>query len=322
MKVYNVKHEKYACKVNRRERIEDGHEMDIKKYEVLLKAVDLGNLTKAGEQLGYTQSGVSHMMKGLEDEFGFPLLVRGRKGVALTAEGKRIEPILREILKWGNRLNQTVDELNGLETGHINIAALTSVSLHWLPRIIKRFYTQYPNIQVELRREDGVRQAKELLINHQVDMAFISYQKNLNFDWIHLRGDRLMAVLPKDYPEYDGHLFPMKGFEKEPFLMTEFGKDYGIYETLEKSKTHVKLAFSPMDDHVTMSMVESGLGLSILPELLLKNNAYRIRTMPLEGGYSRILGIALPSLEHASPAVKKFLDCTKEVLKEMGRDAV
>lgn len=296
--------------------------MDIRKYEVLLRAVELGNLTKAGEELGYTQSGVSHMMKSLEEEFGFPLLVRGRRGVSLTAEGKLIEPILRDILRDSMRLAQLTDELNGLETGHISIAALTSVSLHWLPRIIKKFCTTYPNIKVELRREDGVKQAKDLLEKNEVDLAFISYQKNLNFDWIHLRGDRLMAVMPKDYPFVESNLFPMKLFETEPFLMTEYGHDYDIYEALEKSKTQVTLSFSRLDDHVTMSMVESGLGLSILPELLLKNNPYDIRTMPLEGGYSRILGIALPSVEQASPAVKKFLDCTKEVLKEMGRDAV
>lgn len=294
--------------------------MDIRKYEVLLKAADLGNLTRAGEELGYTQSGVSHMLKSLEEEFGFPLLVRGRRGVSLTAEGKIVEPILRELLKNEIRLNQLVDELNGLETGHISIAALTSVSLHWLPRIIKKFNTIYPNIKVELRREDGVRQAKELLSQNEVDLAFISYQKNLNFDWIHLRGDRLMAIMPEDYPEVEENRFPMKRFETEPFLMTEFGHDYDIYEALEKSRVQVNMKFSPLDDHVTMSMVESGLGLSILPELLLQNNPYKIRTMPLEGGYSRILGVALPSVEQASPAVKKFLDCTKEVLKEIVKE--
>lgn len=291
--------------------------MDMKKYEVLLRAADLSNLTKAGEQLGYTQSGVSHMMKSLEEEFGFPLLVRGRKGVRLTAEGKQVEPVLREILKWGERLEQIVDELNGLESGHISIAALTSVSLHWLPRIIKRFYTQYPNITVELRREDGVKQARDLLLNNQVDLAFISYQSDMGTDWVRLGEDRLMAVMPESYPEPEGGLFPIKRFEQEPFLMTEFGRDYGIYEVLEESGVKVKLGFSPMDDHVTMSMVESELGLSILPELLMLNNSYRIRTMPLEGGYSRMLGIALPSLERASPAVRKFIACTKAVIAEM-----
>lgn len=294
--------------------------MDIKKYEVLLRAVDLGNLTRAGEELGYTQSGVSHMMRSLEEEFGFPLLVRGRRGVSLTAEGKIVEPILRELLKNGLRLTQLTDELKGLETGHISIAALTSVSMHWLPRILKKFYTTYPNIKVELRREDGVRQARELLSQNEVDLAFISYQTSMTFDWIHLRGDRLMAVVPEEFPVPEGKLFPMKLFETEPFLMTEFGHDYDIYEALEKSDVRVQLRFSPMDDHVTMSMVESGLGLSILPELLLQNNPYRIRTIPLEGGFSRILGIALPSVERASPAVKKFLACTKSVMEDIFRD--
>ena len=60
--------------------------MDARKYEVIIKAAECGNLTRAGEDFGYTQSGVSHMIKAVETEFGFRLFLRGRGGVALTEE--------------------------------------------------------------------------------------------------------------------------------------------------------------------------------------------------------------------------------------------
>ncbi|MCR4805723.1 MAG: LysR family transcriptional regulator, partial [Clostridia bacterium] len=48
--------------------------MDTEKCKVLLKAVDLGSFTKAAEELGYTPSGVTHMMNALEEDLGVTLL--------------------------------------------------------------------------------------------------------------------------------------------------------------------------------------------------------------------------------------------------------
>lgn len=69
--------------------------MSIKKYEVLLQTADLGSFTKASEVLGYTQSAISHIVTGLEDELGLKLLTRDRFGVRLTPEGEALLPAIR-----------------------------------------------------------------------------------------------------------------------------------------------------------------------------------------------------------------------------------
>lgn len=73
--------------------------MESKKLEALLMAVDLGSFTKAAEVMGYTQSGLTHMMNSLEREVGFTLLERGRGGVRLTKDGERVAPAIREFLQ-------------------------------------------------------------------------------------------------------------------------------------------------------------------------------------------------------------------------------
>ena len=73
--------------------------MESKKLEALLMAVDLGSFTKAAEVMGYTQSGLTHMMNSLEREVGFTLLERGRGGVRLTKDGERVAPAIREFLR-------------------------------------------------------------------------------------------------------------------------------------------------------------------------------------------------------------------------------
>lgn len=86
--------------------------MDTKKLEALAAAVEYGSFTRAAENLGYTQSGLTHMMNSLEKDIGFPVLLRGRQGVRLTPAGERIFPLIRNLLD--------ADEALGREIGRIN----------------------------------------------------------------------------------------------------------------------------------------------------------------------------------------------------------
>mgnify|MGYP002556107571 CR=1 FL=1 len=69
--------------------------MNIKKYEAFVRAVELGSLSKAAEELGYTQSGISHMMQSLEEEVGFPLMTRTSSGIMPNTEGEMLLPTIR-----------------------------------------------------------------------------------------------------------------------------------------------------------------------------------------------------------------------------------
>ncbi len=66
--------------------------MDVIKYQVFLRVVELGNLTRAAEELGYTQSAVSRIVADLEREWGVVLLTRSRTGVVLTPAGEELLP--------------------------------------------------------------------------------------------------------------------------------------------------------------------------------------------------------------------------------------
>ena len=102
--------------------------MDIGKYEVFLKAVESGSLTKTAESLGYTQPGISIMIKKLEEECGFALFHRMKNGVETTDEGKIMIPIIRELVNWHQQFYQTAAMLNGLQIGTIKIASYSSMS--------------------------------------------------------------------------------------------------------------------------------------------------------------------------------------------------
>ena len=70
--------------------------MDSKKLEILMTAVNLGSFSKASEVVGYTQSGLTHLINGLEREIGMKLIRRDHSGIALTEDGEALLPAIRE----------------------------------------------------------------------------------------------------------------------------------------------------------------------------------------------------------------------------------
>lgn len=175
--------------------------MESKKLEALLMAVDLGSFTKAAEVMGYTQSGLTHMMNSLEREVGFTLLERGRGGVRLTKDGERVAPAIREFLQANARLDSTIAQVASSRSEVIRVSAFASMAMHWLPSIIRRFREERPDVDVDIRMADHIRSPYELLAQGKMDVIFVSHQEEESgYEWIHLRDDTMYAVLPKDYP--------------------------------------------------------------------------------------------------------------------------
>lgn len=291
--------------------------MDIQKYRAFLGAVDAGNFTKAGETLGYTQSGMSHMMKSLEAKMGFALFNRSSTGITLNADGKRLLPAIRELVQCGERLDQIIAEIKGVEIGDIRIGTFSSISTHWLPCIIREFQANHPKININLY-EGGIREVENWLDEGIVEIGFLSRQPHHAFDWIPLKEDPLLAVLPKDTPLAAGRAFPLAAFQGKPFIMSDAGFDDDIHRVLEQNGVVADIKFSSQDDYAIVSMVRNGLGLSILPELVLQWSAHHVLTTELEPRAWRSLGIATPAGKSLSPAAEKFIGYADRILRREG----
>lgn len=291
--------------------------MDTRKYEVIIKAAECGNLTKAGESFGYTQSGVSHMIKGVEEEFGFRIFMRGRDGVSLTTEGERVLPFLREIAKWNESLGQTVSAINGLICGTLRIGSFTSIAIHWLPKIIRRFQQDYPNINIDIT-EGGISALEKALEEGSVDLTFMSVQPGRSFDRLILKKDPFLAILPKGHPLEREKSFPLEAFNGVDFILVTRGFDYDTNRLLKKYAITPNIKFTSHDDHTVFSMVENGLGVSILPELVMQSYKERSITLPLEPEVYRDIALCLPSFAEASPASRRFIEYVKKMVAPDG----
>ena len=96
-----------------------------------------------------------------------------------------------------------------------------------------------------------------------------------------------MAILPEDHPLQDLEAFPVEALCKEPFLLPEKGSKAEISGIFEHSRLTPHVPFTTWDNDAILSMAESGLGVSVLPQLILRRIPYRAAIRPLFSRLSR-----------------------------------
>ena len=279
----------------------------IQKYQAFLKTVETGSFTRAAALLSYSQSGVSRMIRDLEREWNVSLLERNRGGVRPTSDGMKLLPHARRLCEEYRKLQMEVDALSGLQSGMIRIGTISSVATHWLPRVIRRFQRDYPNIGYELLLGDYT-EIETWIREGRVDCGFLLLPTRPEFETVFLERDQLMAVIPQGHPMASLEKFPAAALEREPFLLLDKGERSEVVRFLQAHHLTPDVHFTTWDDYAIMSMVESGLGVAILPRLILRRAPYQILEKELDVEAYRDIGLALRQRETAPRAVKRFLE--------------
>lgn len=288
--------------------------MSFMKYQALVSAVELGSLTRAAEELGCTQSAISHSIDKLEAELGFVLVKRSRAGVKLTTEGERLMPAVRNLLNSAEQLSQTAASIRGLDYGTVRIGTFTSVAVHWLPGVLQEFQHDYPNVDFILKNGDYY-DVEQWLADGSIDVGFVNVPCGLDCECIPLMEDRLLAILPMNSRFANYPKFPVIECETEPFISLLESSAQDSRRVLEAAGVKPNVRFYTKDDYAIIAMVEKGLGMSIMPELLLKGRTENLRVLPLIPESKRTIGLAIAAGGKAGPATRRFADYVVKYVK-------
>lgn len=282
---------------------------NIQKYQAFVEVADAGSFTKAAEMLAYSQSGISHMVSDLERDWGVALFERSRRGVVLTGDGARLLPEARALCESFRALEATVDEVRGLETGLIRIGVFPSVAAHWIPRIIKRFSADYPGIDYKLRVGDYT-EIEEWIADGTVDCGFVLLPLRTDARLIAraLEEDEFLAVLPRDHELAGSGVFPVERLAEFPLLSPASESDDELLEFLIRWGVRPTTRLTSWDDRAILSMVEYGMGVSVLSRLMLRGLSQNVVTLPLSDPVFRTIGVAYRSAGHLPLATRRFLD--------------
>lgn len=277
------------------------------RYMALQKIIELGSFTKAAESLGYTQSSMSQMIASLEKELSVKLLTRSRTGVKLTIEGAELYPFIeRSILSYRSMLEKA-DEINGLETGIIRVGTISSITCHWMPKLVKGFQERYPNVQFLFHQGD-YSSIEEWIKTGTVDFGFITPPAVNGLETIPVKDGEMLAILPQNHPLAKKDSVHVNELAGEPFILLEEGHYSEPVNAFHAEGISPNIKYTIHDDYAIMTMVEAGLGISILAELVLKRTNYDIACLHIDPPIYRKLAIGYKNKDSLPVASKYFID--------------
>lgn len=280
--------------------------MTLSQLQVFAKVVETGSFTKAGEALNMTQSAVSHALASIESELGVPLIIRDRKqGIMLSDFGRRVLKSVREILNHITQIELTAMAEKGLEAGTIRIGSFPSATARLLPKIIARFKQQYPGVGIVLFDGDD-KEVSDWLNDRVIDVGFVA-QLSRNDNFIPLTKDKMVLVFPKNHQFGDFTSISVERLSDVPFIMSKGGCEPFIREIFAHAGLSPSVQFEVRDTSTILSMVQEGLGITIVPELALPDSLPNIEVRDLKPTYWRYLGLHCPHLDEALPAVRTFI---------------
>ncbi len=282
-------------------------ENHLAKYFAFVTTVETGSFTKAAVKLNYTQLAVSKMVADLESDFGAPLLERSRNGVQLTAFGNQVFPLTLKILGDYRALQGYVEKIKGVQTGTVRIGTFASVAIHWLPNIIAAFQKDYPGIKYELLL-GNYNEIERWIETGRVDCGFLRLPAAPGLESILLQKDEYLVALPPNHPLSAGPAVAITQLENQPFLLLEQSGKTEVSSLLAQYGVRPDVRFTTWEDFAILAMVEKGLGIGILPALILKRSPYRVAVRPLQTPYYRQIGLAFKSKSLLSPAAKRFIE--------------
>ena len=277
------------------------------KYLAFVKTAEKGSFTRAAQELNYAQSSVSKMVADLEQEWDMTLLERSKSGVCLTSAGAAPMPFLRKILSDHREMEAQICRMNGIETGIVRIGTFSSVAIHWLPNLFAALQKDYPGIEYEMLLGD-YDEVEQWIDKGRVDCGFLRLPTRPKFDTILLKQDEYQVVLPVGHPLAQQEAVDIRALNALPFLLLEHGGKAEVSDLLEQSQVRPDIRFTTWEDFAIMAMVKRGMGVGILPDMILRRIPYRLEIRPLKEPYYRSIGLAMKHAAHLTPAARKFID--------------
>lgn len=276
-------------------------------YEAFVKITETGSFTKAAESMGYTQSAVSQMIKTLEDELDTVLIHRSKKGVELSPDGKEFLPYIKSVYNSHRELIEKRNEMKGLGSGIIRIGTLASISCNWLPWLIKEFKEKYPSVHFDLKQGEYTN-ISGWIKEGSVDFGFVNPDAAEGLTTVPLKRDEMLAVVPVGHRMAGQETVTLEELSKEPYILLDEGELSEPLEFFRANGLEPNTQYIVYDDYTIMSMVEEGLGISVLSALVLNKHKRNISVKSIYPKLERTVALAYKNKNIMPIASRYFID--------------
>ena len=192
------------------------------------------------------------------------------------------------------------------------------MSAQWLPRILKSFGKVYPNIEFEVVTGDFYDQIEGWIVSGAVDCGFLRLPSVKRLQTYALHRDELQVIVPCDHPYADRDPFPVSALAEEPFIQLEEGDDYEIMAAFDEMGIRPNVKYIAREDRTILAMVSEGLGISLLPELMVRHSPTPIKVCHAPLHFYRTIGIGVKDKKALSNSTRLFVDYVRTWVAENG----
>ena len=202
-------------------------------------------------------------------------------------------PKMQEILQKDRELTELVEDIRSADAGTVRLGAFTSVAVHWLPGMIRTFQSAHPKAELKMFNGD-YHDMEQWLREGEVDLGFVTLPAPEGMRTIPLTQDPLVAIMPKNHRLAQLDEIPIQELGEDPFISLLQSSAHDIHRALDNAGVRPNIKFTTKDDYAILAMVEQGLGISIVPQLLIQGRTQNLAVRPLKPRASRTIALAIP----------------------------
>ena len=255
--------------------------MDNQNLKAFITVAELGSFSEAADRLYLTQSAISKRIAQLEQQIGKKLFDRIARQVSLTEAGSELLPRAQRILQEYDSALQAINDLSGEASGTLRLAISHHLGLHRLPPVLKQFAQQYPNVTLDIEFMDSEK-AYEQVLHGQSEVAVITLalESHHNIHSKKIWNDPLRFICAQDHQLASLKQPQLKDLAEYPIILPGLNTYTGriIQNLFQQEGMPLQAPMSTNYLETISTMVEIGLGWSVLPETLVRD----LYVMPLK----------------------------------------
>ncbi|MDM5332168.1 LysR family transcriptional regulator [Ureibacillus composti] len=285
--------------------------MDIRHLTYFIEVAKYKSFTKASQSLHLSQSTISKVVKGLEEELNVELIDRSAKQIELTEAGEIVFAEGEIIMESLNDLSTHLYDLMNLKKGKIKFGIPPIIGFLFFPKIIKGFNNLYPDIKIKIFEDDSrkvIQDVKEGTLDLGVVMLPVDEKE---FDIVPFVNDELSLFVHTSHPLAQRDQVEIKELENESFIL--FNKSFAIHDIIIQECLRAgfrpEIAYESSQWDMIRGMINENLGISIFPKPIanIVDHEFIKAVQIVNPTFPWNLGFISKKKKYASPAVREFI---------------
>ena len=272
------------------------------------------NYSEASRRLRVAQPAISQTILDLEEELGIKLLLRTKRSVQLTAGGTAFLREAEEILRRSGEAKRLAQRASRGEVGSLGIGFFGTAAAPILPALVQSFRRQFPDVELQLY-ELNPDQQLAAFDDGRIQLGFtrpLPADRRTEFEQEVVYIDHLVVALPEKHPLAKQKVVRLKSLAGEPFVQFHRRGAPGLFDEVigccRRAGFSPRIVSEPNFMATVMTLVESGLGVSLIPYCVRSLNRVHVAIRPIAPKSAQIpLCIAWRKAEQ-NPAMAAFLD--------------